>query len=481
MATSSAEPTKIGFGPWMHQVLELADKVADGFKSDPVHDLRTALRRCRSMAEGAMVFDADPAWKKMSKAGKQLFKSLGALRDTQVLTEWIEKLAPPGDTAAQTLQAFLQSREEELKETAATALEQFDRHRWSNWSTELPLQLAKIPADSPLLGHLALERWQEARVLHRRALRNRTNVAWHELRIGIKHFRYTVENFLPALHEFWGGDLKEMQDALGDVHDLDVLWATARGVRAFPDHASRETWRSRIQERRSACLEQYRGKMVGRSSLWATWRAALPKEEQLRRLGRQRLELWASFLDPDLGHARHVTHLSLQILDGMPSIAPKYGQKKYRYILEAAALMHDVGRFKTNKGHHKESARLIRKIQVPLGWSGDEIATAALVARYHRGALPNEVQQRFARLSKSKRWLVQFLGGILRLACACDTEHNAQIRKLDVESTDSVLTLRAEGYEAESPIAEHLAAARYLLELASHRPVFIAPSHSHVA
>jgi CHAD domain-containing protein len=224
MATSSAEPTKIGFGPWMHQVLELADKVADGFKSDPVHDLRTALRRCRSMAEGAMVFDADPAWKKMSKAGKQLFKSLGALRDTQVLTEWIEKLAPPGDTAAQTLQAFLQSREEELKETAATALEQFDRHRWSNWSTELPLQLAKIPADSPLLGHLALERWQEARVLHRRALRNRTNVAWHELRIGIKHFRYTVENFLPGLHEFWGADLKEMQDALGDVHDLDVLW-----------------------------------------------------------------------------------------------------------------------------------------------------------------------------------------------------------------------------------------------------------------
>jgi exopolyphosphatase/pppGpp-phosphohydrolase len=252
-------------------------------------------------------------------------------------------------------------------------------------------------------------------------------------------------------------------------------------VKAFADQASRETWHSRIQERRSACLEQYRGKMVGRGSLWATWRSALPKEEQLRHLGRQRLELWASFLDPDIRHARHVTRLSLQILDGMPSLAPKDRQKKYRYILEAAALMHDVGRFKTNKGHHKESARLIRKIQVPLGWSGDEIATAALVARYHRGALPNEVQQRFARLSKSKRWLVQFLGGILRLACACDTEHNAQIRKLDVESTDSVLTLRAEGYEAESPIAEHLAAARYLLELATHRPVFIAPSHSHVA
>jgi CHAD domain-containing protein len=481
MATSSTQPTKTGLGPSMQQVLELADKVGGGFKSGPVHDLRTALRRCRSMAEGAMVFDADPAWKKMRKAGKQLFKSLGALRDTHVLIEWIEKLAPSGDTAGEKLQSFLQSREKELEGTAATALEQFDRHRWNNWSSELPLRLAKIPADSPLLAHLALERWQEARALHRRALRNRTNVAWHELRIGIKHFRYIVENFLPSLHEFWGADLKEMQDALGDVHDLDVLWATARAVKAFPDQASRETWQSRIQERRSACLEQYRGKMVGRGSLWATCRSALPKEEQLRHLGRQRFALWASFLDPDIRHARHVTRLSLQILDGMRSSAPKDRQMKHRYILEAAALMHDVGRFKTNKGHHKESARLIRKVQAPLGWSASEITTAALIARYHRGALPNEAQQRFARLSKSKRWLVQFLGGILRLACACDTEHKTQIRKLEVESTDSVLTFRAEGYEAESPSAEHLATARYLLELASHRPVFIAPSRSHVA
>jgi exopolyphosphatase/pppGpp-phosphohydrolase len=221
--------------------------------------------------------------------------------------------------------------------------------------------------------------------------------------------------------------------------------------------------------------------MVGRNSLWATWRSALPKAEQLRELGRQRLELWASFLDPDIRHARHVTGLSLQIFGGMSSSLRRDRQEQYRYILQAAALTHDVGRSKTNKGHHKESARLIRKVRVPLGWSAYEISAAALVARYHRGALPNEAQKRFSMLSKSKRWLVQFLGGILRLACACDTEHNARIRKLEVESTDSMLTLRAEGYGAESPLAEHLAAARYLLELASNRPVFIAPAQPYVA
>jgi CHAD domain-containing protein len=481
MVTSSAQSAKIGLDYWMKQVLVQLDKAAHAFEPDAVHDLRTALRRCRSMAEGAMVFDSDRAWKKMRKAGRQLFQSLGALRDTHVLLDWIEKLAPPGDAAGQTLGSFLQSREQELRETAATAVQQFDRARWSHWSSELPSRLAKIPADSPLLAHLALERWQEARMLHRRALRNRTNVAWHGLRIGIKHFRYTVENFLPALHEFWGADLKQMQDALGDVHDLDVLWATALAMKAFPDLASRQMWHARIQGKRRECLEHYRAKMVGRNSLWATWRSALPKAEQLRELGRQRLELWASFLDPNIRHARHVARLSLQIFDGMSHKLPPDRREKYRRVLDAAALTHDVGRARANKGHHKESARLIRKVPVPLGLSADELATAALVARYHRGALPGETQKRFARLSRSKRWLVQLLGGILRLACACDTEHNARIRKLEVESTDSMLTLRAEGYDgAESPIAQHLAAARYLLELAYNRPVFIAPAQSPV-
>src|ERR1700677_572733 len=77
---------------WMLQVPEEGERVVAVFGADPVHDLRVSLRRCRSLADGLIALDPDPNWKAMKKAGKRLFQRLGALRDTQVMMEWIEKL-----------------------------------------------------------------------------------------------------------------------------------------------------------------------------------------------------------------------------------------------------------------------------------------------------------------------------------------------------------------------------------------------------
>src|SRR5277367_2935808 len=82
-----------GFRYWMLRVLDECDHVAADFGADPVHDLRVALRRCRSVADGVMALDPDPGWKAMKKAVKRLFQRLGELRDIHVMMEWIEKLS----------------------------------------------------------------------------------------------------------------------------------------------------------------------------------------------------------------------------------------------------------------------------------------------------------------------------------------------------------------------------------------------------
>lgn len=116
---------------------------------------------------------------------------------------------------------------------------------------------------------------------------------------------------------------------------------------------------------------------------------------------------------------------------------------------------------------------MLRKLPPPLGWSRGDLFLASLLARYHRGALPKPTQKRFQALSPRRQRLVQFLSGILRLACACDWQHDRKIHRVTIESTDSRLAVRAAGYDEFTALAEHLAAARHLLELAYGRAILV--------
>ena len=216
------------------------------------------------MADGFLSADPDPAWKQMKRLAKPLFSSLGELRDTQVMLEWVAKLSQPGDPVGESLSAALAQKETALKVAAQDALAGFDRKHWASLNAHLAKRTGRIPLEGLVFQHLALERWMEAHQLHRRALRNRSGVGYHQLRIGIKRFRYTVENFLPERHAQWAKDLRELQDALGEVHDLDVLRAMIRAHADIPAD-ERLRWQKRISEERQKRLDLYRRKMIGKA------------------------------------------------------------------------------------------------------------------------------------------------------------------------------------------------------------------------
>jgi CHAD domain-containing protein len=487
---------KIGLAFWMQSVLEQCDRASVDFSPDPVHDLRVALRRCRSMADGIMAIDPDPAWKEMKKSGKPLFSRLGDLRDTQVMEEWVHRLDSPGDPVTTKLLQFLAAREAEFKQESAKALEEFDRKQWRRWIKTLPRRAARLRSGSDIFKHLALERWIEAYELHRRALRNRSQVAFHSLRIGIKRFRYIVENFLPQQHAAWSDDLKDLQDLLGEVHDLDVVWSTALQVDVFPDAASRSRWHARIIEERTARIGKYRAKMMGKNSLWQVWRAELPQGEQIEAAALHRLQFWASVLDPDFKHSDHVTGLALQLYDGLPSkqhtSAGNHRNSNHaanhrnlnrhdsshsdqRAILQVAALLHDVGRSKREKKSHKATYKLINRLKPPAGWSAESLHLAAAISRYHQGALPHAGQASLRGLTPEQRRTVLRLAGILRLADALDSNRDGRIQRLHVAENNGFLVVAAQGYSPRDRLAENIAAARHLLEVVYRRPVMVKP------
>ncbi|MFZ0761857.1 MAG: CHAD domain-containing protein [Candidatus Sulfotelmatobacter sp.] len=505
-------PGKVtGLRYWTLRVLQECERVSTDFSPDPVHDLRVSLRRCRSMADGLMALDPDPAWKAMKKAGKGLFQRLGALRDVQVMMQLVDKLYPeedpvartlpsampsspqnnepttdlaaPQDSAAQALLKILRHREAEQKLEAHAALEQFDRKQWRNWSRSLPARAARFRPGSPLFKHLALERWTEARALHNRALRNRSQTAFHSLRIGLKRFRYIVENFLPAEHKAWSNDLKEMQDLLGEVHDLDVLWSTAVSCHIFPDELSRQRWRQRILTERARRIAGYRKKMIAPDSLWQVWRAALPQGRQIQALATRRMKLWASGLDPDFRHSLHVASLALQLFDSLLATGwqPAVDAISARSSLLAAALLHDVGKSKGQKGHHKTSFDLIRARGNPLGWKPADLQRAAIVARFHRGVLPTRKHKSLRDLLPDEQKATIQLAALLRLANALDAAHDGHIRRVQIENgltgtrAKHALIIAAEGYSPLAPSAQIIAGERHLLELVLHRPVVVRP------
>jgi len=542
--TVRPQPKTTGLRYWMLRVLEEYDRATAGFHPDPVHDLRVALRRCRSMADGMMALDPDPAWKNMKKAGKRVFQSLGELRDTQIMMEWIEKLAPtvpdpsvarallpanteshqvqpglvpslsdatqePAPVPADALLAILKQRESIQKHAARAALEQFDRKQWRQWAKSLPIRAARIRPGSAVFKHLALERWTTARELHTSAMRNRSQVALHTLRIGIKRFRYIVENFLPAEHKLWSNDLKHMQDLLGDVHDLDVLWTTATSSHIFHDPESRQAWHQRIKEERTKRIDEYRAKMVGPNSLWNIWRSGLPQGQRVQQIATDRIKLWAKVLDPDFAHSERVARFALELYDGLQSIGlwGKNGSgseihgSDARSDLYLAALLHDVGKARGSKGHHKESQALIQSHPAPLGWHPETMQRASVIARFHCGALPVRSHKALRNFLPDEQKTIIRLAAILRLANAFDAEHDGRIKRVKIElsptqlrtnwpknrtnglrrhplrlAKNEAVVIAAEGYLPRSSTAQRIAAERYLLETILKRPIVVKPA-----
>ena len=551
VANSKSDPktkAKLGLRVWMERVVVECDRAANGLDNDPVHDLRVALRRCRSLADGMIAIDPDCAWKDMKKAGRKLFQALGELRDMQVMLEWIEKLSgphnftsiqpasnhsrsgdltsPPSDSGYSNTQRspagesspgddsdpvvvklleYIRAREAECKGRARKDLDQFDRKQWRQWSRTLPQRAARVRPGSATYQHLTLEKWTAAYDLHKHALRTRSQPSWHELRIGIKRFRYTVENFLPRQHALWGSDLKDLQDLLGDVHDLDVLWALAVRIRAFPGLEHRRRWREKLNLERGKRIARYREKMVGRQSLWQVWRAELPSGPALRTAAMSRFRVWAGYLDPDFAHSQRVAQWAILLYEGLQSsgilastglastrLASTHSASTHsasmhlasidqdpRAILQAAALMHDIGRAKGEANHQKASWRMIRSMTRPLGWSARELDLAAVVARYHRGALPRPRAKTMQLLELPDRPVAMKLAGILRLAAALDSpdgnigRENESAPRLEIRLRDRCVELRVAGYSALNRSAEGVAAARHLLETVLRRPVLV--------
>ncbi len=463
-----------GLRYWMERVLKEAARAEADLAPDPVHDLRVALRRCRSIGKGFMSVDPDRTWNAMRKEGLRLFHSLGELRDVQVMTDWVFRLGPPDDPVIVKMQAYLFDREQQLRQAAASALAGFEHKKWRGWIRKLHARSRLLPPGGIIFKLRALQAWNEAHELHKLALRNRSAASYHRLRIGIKKFRYIVENFLPLRHQEWGRDLKEIQDLLGEEHDLAVLGNTAKAIGAFPDEECRTRWRTLIEAERLARIEKYRQRTLGASSLWGVWRSGLPASNRLPAMSLVLIQKWALLRGGNPRRINAIRRMALQLYDGLrKSKSGDRGRNRiHRAVLHAAAVLSDLNLSARRNGKDLVE-RLLRRLSPVPGFSPESMGLVGIVVRFQRGKFRGGSDVGLATLPEEHQLLVMELAGILRLARVLTHKGHQPVGRLEIKKEDSAVAILVEGYSEFGPLAEKTARTRHLLECAYRRPVLV--------
>lgn len=194
----------------------------------------------------------------------------------------------------------------------------------------------------------------------------------------------------------------------------------------------------------------------------------------LRDVARRSVTDLMAACDEDPVHSEHVAHLALQLWD---ATADHHGLGvEQRSLLEAGALLANVGLVISHGKHHKHSYYLIRNSDRLVGFTDQEIEVVAQIARYHRKSAPKASHPDWVLLDEDEQRTVLAAAAVLRVAIGLDRSHRQVVRALSVHERKDALVLVVEPATSDADLSLELYAATErtgLLEQILGRPVVV--------
>jgi exopolyphosphatase/guanosine-5'-triphosphate,3'-diphosphate pyrophosphatase len=111
-----------------------------------------------------------------------------------------------------------------------------------------------------------------------------------------------------------------------------------------------------------------------------------------------------------------------------------------KLLLQAAAVLHDIGKFISLSHHNLHSFDIIMGADI-IGLNQLDTTIVANLARYHSHTAPSPMDACYSQLNPPNRVLVSKLAAILRLADALDRSHAQKFEEIDVKVTDDELLI----------------------------------------
>jgi len=160
---------------------------------------------------------------------------------------------------------------------------------------------------------------------------------------------------------------------------------------------------------------------------------------------------FARRLEYDQPHAEHVRELSILLFDQLQPVHHLPAQS--RVLLEAGALLHDVGHMVSYRGHHKHGEYLVMNADIP-GLEGRDRAIVASLVRYHnRKSEPAGHHVAYSSLTNNDKRIVRRLASIVRMAEALDHSHRQRVTNLHASFQRGAVALQV---TASGDVAEDL-------------------------
>lgn len=180
--------------------------------------------------------------------------------------------------------------------------------------------------------------------------------------------------------------------------------------------------------------------------------------------------------DEDPVHSEHVASLALELWD---ATADRHGLgTEQRSLLEAGALLANVGLVISHAKHHKHSYYLIRNSDRLVGFTDQEIEVVAQIARYHRKSAPKASHPEWVLLDDDDQRTVLVAAAVLRVAIGLDRSHRQAVVGLSVAEHDGTLAIEITPVSETADLSLELYAAAErtsLLEQVLGLPVRVEP------
>lgn len=198
-----------------------------------VHDMRVAARRLQADLSLFAGCYKRRDRKRLASGLRRLGRSLGAVRDTEVMLEELRSGARAAGLETSGVLVWLEKRHARQR---AALLVYLDGRKYRRWRKRFARLLKRSTAGRGLTRQARVRdllpgeiwrRYGEVRAFEG-GIAGATATQLHALRSAGKRFRYTLEAFREQLGDDAGRllrDLREMQDALGTMHDAQLLVA----------------------------------------------------------------------------------------------------------------------------------------------------------------------------------------------------------------------------------------------------------------